>query len=331
MKAFQYAHPRTEAEVAQLLAEKGTAAEVLAGGTDLVGLLKKMAVRPERVVNIMEVPTLKLIEPTADGGVKIGAAVHLDELLSLPYLENYPALVQAIQGMNSMQLQAQGTIGGDVCCRPQCWYFRNGRGLLAENGVLSQQGANEKHAIFRNSGPARFVSGSRLAPALIALGAKLRIVGPGPEEEQVLPAESLYRVPRKETEREVVLKPGQFVSHVILPGGQPNTGSATYEVKQSEGADYPLATASAALSFSGGVVAAARIVLGQVAPVPYVADEAARSVIGRVINPVTAEAAGETAIAKATPLAGNEYKVRLAKTAVKRALLMAAGYESGGF
>ena len=175
MKNFEYAAPRTEAEVLQLLSPEPGKVEILAGGTDLVGLLKAMVVTPDRVVNIMEIPSLQEIAELPDGGVSVGATVTLDQILAHPYLDRYPAIKQAIRGINSRQLQCQGTLGGEVCQRPQCWYYRSGRGLLSGNAA---DGANRFHAILGNSGAAKFVHASRIAPALVALNARCRIIGP---------------------------------------------------------------------------------------------------------------------------------------------------------
>lgn len=328
MKAFEYAAPRTESEVLQLLSGEPGKTEILAGGTDLVGLMKKMIVTPDRVVNIMEVPSLKTIEQLPDGSLSIGAAVTLDDIVAHPYLDVYPAVKQAIGGINSMQLQAQGTLGGEVCQRPRCWFYRSGGGLLSADAA---QGANRFHAILGNAGPAKFVNSSRIAPALIALDARLRVLGPDEGDEAVLPLTEFYRTPRQEGQREHVLDANQFVSHVILPPIAGRT-CATYEVRQGEGPDYPLAAAAAALRMDAfGVVSDARVVLGQVAPIPWISSAAAQAIVGRRIDQQVAEAAGRQAVAKATPLSENGYKVQLAKVAVKRAILLAAGLDPGGF
>jgi len=328
MKNFEYAAPRTEAEVLQLLSPEPGKVEILAGGTDLVGLLKSMVVTPQRVINIMEIPSLKEITELPDGGVSIGAAVTLDQILGHPYLDRYPAIKQAIRGINSRQLQCQGTLGGEVCQRPQCWYYRSGRGLLSADAA---HGANRFHAIFDNSGPAKFVHASRVAPALIALDAGCRIAGPARDEEQVVAAADFFRVPRREGQREHMLLPNQFVTHIVLPPIDGRT-CATYEVRHGEGPEYPLAAAAAALRLDVlGSVHSARVVLGQVAPTPWLAAEAARMLVGQRITAAIAEMAGQAAVASATPLSENAYKVQLAKVAVKRAVLLAAGLETGGF
>ncbi|HEX7376842.1 MAG TPA: FAD binding domain-containing protein, partial [Pirellulales bacterium] len=242
----------------------------------------------------------------------------------------YPAVKQAIRGINAMQLQGQGTIGGELCQRPRCWYFRNGHGLLANRGKLVVEGDSRYHAIFGNDTAAKFVHASRIAPALVALGATLRVAGPGPQDEMLVPIAEFFRTPRHEGQREHVLAPNQLLTHIILP---PAAGvlNASYEVRHGAGPDYPLAAAAVALRTSGGVVTDANVVLGHVAPPPWIAHEAAQAIIGWPVNEQTARMAGEAAVARATPLKDNQYKVQLASVAVERALLLAAGFETGGF
>ena len=328
MKNFEYAAPRFEGEVLELLSPRWGQAEVLAGGTDLIGLMKKMIVSPERVVNIKEVESLRGIQADSTG-VVIGATTTLDCLLDSPDLDQYPAIKQAIRGIASAQLQSQGMLGGELCQRPRCWYFRNGHGLLAEGGKASARGENRYHAIFGNAGPAKFVCPSRLAPALIALEARLRVIGPAAEDESLMPLAMFYRTPRDEGHRENVLLPNQLLTHIQLPAAD-GIQSATYEVRHGAGPDYPLMSAAVALRFEGAFVSEARIVLGQAAPTPWVSPEAASALIGRPVNADTARAAGEAAVEAATPLSGNRYKVQLARVAVQRAILLAAGQETGG-
>jgi xanthine dehydrogenase YagS FAD-binding subunit len=330
MKNFEYASPMTEAEVLSHLAAWPGETELLAGGTDLVPLLTKMVIMPKRVVNLLDVPSLRDVEELDGGVVSVGATVTLDTLLVHPYLNAYAALRHAIDGIASMQIQCQGTLGGEVLQRPQCWFFRDGRGLLAAGGKLAEQGDNRHHAILGNLAAAKFVSASRLAPALIALGATARVIGPAEADEKFVPIEELFRTPRHEGERENTLSSGQLLTHVLLPPAD-GLANATYEVRHGAGPDFPLASAAAALRISGGIVQEARIVLGQVAPTPWISGEAAAVLRGRPITAELAEDAGAAAIASATPLAGNEHKVQLAKVAVKRAILRAAGLETGGF
>lgn len=329
MKAFDYVAPEHETEALEMLSGEPGQTEILAGGTDLIGLMKQMLVTPDRIVNIMEIPSLKGI--SADSlGVTVGSATTLGELLEAPELDAFPSIKQAIRGINSMQLQNQGTLGGELCQRTRCWYYRNGFGMLAQAGRLIADGDNRYHAIFGNSGPAKFVHPSRLAPALIALGARVRIVGPGDSDESLVPLETFFRTPHHEGQREHILAPNQLLTHILLPSGE-GLGNATYEVRHGEGPDYPLASAAAAVRMSGGLVSEVSIVLGHVAPIPWYSLDAVNALVGRPVNEETARAAGDAAVAAATPLSENAYKVQLARAAVQRAILLAAGLETGGF
>jgi len=329
MKAFEYAAPRREEEVVDLLSTATGRSELIAGGTDLIGLMKKMVITPDRVVNIKEVSSLRGISADSQY-VRIGATTTLDDVLDSSEINQFPSIQQATRGINSPQLQAQGTFGGELCQRPRCWYFRNGHGLLAGQGRMVAEGDNRFHAIFGNAGPAKFVCPSRLAPALIALESRVRIIGPGPQDESMIPLELFYRTPRDSHQHENILLPNQLLTHVEIPLAN-GAANATYEVRHGVGPDYPLVAAAAVLWIDGGIVRRARIVLGQVAPTPWIAEEAASVLVGQSINHNTAEAAARAAVAKATPMSNNRYKVQLARVAVERSILLAAGLETGGF
>lgn len=329
MRPFEYASPETEAEALDLLNDHDANTAVLAGGTDLIGLMKRDLVAPKRVVDLKTVPSLSGIRRT-DGGLLVGALTTLDEILASPLLKEHHSLLQIVDGVRSIQMQSMGTIGGDLCHLPNCWYFRSGYGLLAmENGEsLVATGDNREHAIFGNRGPAKFVSASRFAPSMIAWGAKVRIIGPAPDQEEFLPLEFFYITPKVAAHGISVLKPGQLISHIWLPEAA-ETKSGAFEVIQMNGLDWPLAAAAACAEIEGGLVRDARIVMGHVAPVPWIAHEAAASLVGQPLDEESASRAGDIAVAAATPLSHNGYKVQLARTAVKRALLRAVGRMEG--
>ena len=330
MKNFEYTQPTTEDEAVALLADRKKETAVLAGGTDLVGLMKRMVEIPDRVVNIREIDSLQRIERDDDGGIRIGAAVCLDDFLDSRATAEFPSVKQVIQGISSVQLQAQGTVVGELLRRPNCWYYRNGHGLLAQNGSMVSGGDNRYHAILGNHGPAKFVNASRLAPALITLGAKLRILGPEPESERLMALQDLYCSPESDNERENVLGRGQLVTHVLIPTHGKQRLSAAWEVRHGEGPDQPLAAAAVSMKVISGIVQQATVVLGQVAPQPWIATSAADSLCGRPVTEESADRAGTEAVASARPLSQNEYKIQLAQVAVKRAVLKAAGLETGG-
>ncbi|HXF04143.1 MAG TPA: xanthine dehydrogenase family protein subunit M [Blastocatellia bacterium] len=324
MRPFEYAHPTTKEQAVALLASAWGDTEILAGGTDLLALMKDDIVRPKRVVDIKGIKELQGISYSASRGLRIGALVTLQELLDHPEARRYPALVAAAEGVRSPQIRNRGTVGGDLCQRPRCWYFRAGFGLLArdESGrSLVLEGDNRYHAILGTDGPAYFVNPSSLAPALIAYGARVRIFGPRGARE--VPLEAFYRAPRSETEREYDLRSNELVTEVLIPPPT-NLVSATYEVRQREALDWPLATASVALRMSGQRIESARVVLGHVAPVPWRSAEAERVLVGKTMSDALADEAARAAVAPAKPLSQNAYKIQLARVAVKRALVQAA-------
>lgn len=325
MRPFEYARPATESEAVEMLGEYGGQTAVLAGGTDLLNLLKADVLTPERVVDIKHIPSLHEVR-AEDGGVTIGALITFAELQQHPMLAEYRSLLDVVDGVRAIQVQSAGTLVGDLCLHPNCWYYRQGYGLTAwqDGKSLVAEGDNRYHAILGNQGPAKFVNASRMAPAGIAWNARVRIVGPEPAAAEWVPLEYFYVTPKTNQHGHTVLKPGQLVTHVWLPEPQ-RTLSATYEVQQLEGLDWPLASAAACLDIEGGVVQQARIVMGHVAPIPWVATAAAKFLVGSPVNEETAARAGEMAVAAATPLSMNDYKVQMARTAVKRAILKAAG------
>ncbi|MDX1385022.1 MAG: FAD binding domain-containing protein, partial [Thermoanaerobaculia bacterium] len=265
MRPFEYANPTTVAEAIELLGG-AEAALPLAGGTDLLSLLKDDLVAADRLVNLKSIPELRGVA-AVDGGVRIGATTTLTELLAAdPVRDGFPALVQAAEGIRSPQLQAMGTVGGELLQRPRCWYFRAGFGLLAlrDGRSMVVDGDNRYHAILGTEGPAWFVNPSSLAPALVALGATARIAGPAGERE--VSVADLFRAPAAAGESELTLGAAEVRGEIVVPAARgPN---ATYEVRQKEALDWPLAAAAVALELEGDTVAAARVVLGHVAPVP---------------------------------------------------------------
>lgn len=326
MKSFEYASPTTREEAVQLLAEEGVETAALAGGTDLFSLMKDGVESPGRLVNIKAVEGLGGVERLEDGGLRIGALVTLDELIANEHIRSaYPSLVQAGEGVRSSQLRAMGTVGGDLLQRPRCWYYRGGFGLLAQNDGRSRvvDGDNRYHAILGTKGPAYFVNPSSLAPALVALGARIHLHGR--DGERGVDLGSFYRAPVRESEREYDLARAEILTEVVVPAAA--TSNACYEVRQKEALDWPLAAAAVSLQMEAGRVIKASVVLGHVAPTPYASKAAAAALEGGEITTQRAEEAGVAAVDGALALSRNGYKVQLAKVATKRAILRAAGLE----
>lgn len=323
MRPFEYAAPSTKEQAVGLLGDRWEDAAILAGGTDLMSLLKDNLLAPRRVVDIKRITELAGIQYSQQAGLRLGALVSLEQLREhADVRREYPGLVQAAEGITSPQIRGRGTVAGDLTQRPRCWYYRSGFGLLAQDETgkpLVPEGENRYHAILGNEGPAYFVNPSSLAPVLIALGARVRLYSAHGTRE--VPLEQFFVTPRSASARENVLRPNEILTEVLVPAGSWRT--ATYEVRQKEALDWPLAAAAVVLEMNGSAVKTARVVLGHVAPVPWRAVAAEQALAGKTVAEATAMEAGQAALHQARPLSQNAYKVQLARVAVKRALLRA--------
>ena len=323
MKAFAYVNAANEKEaIAALGTERGKILP-LAGGMDLLAMMKDYIAQPDRLVNVKNLD--RTIRKTPDGGLRIGAAVTLAELAAHADASKlYPALVQASAEVGTPQIRNAGTIGGNLNQRPRCWYFRNEEFNCLKKGgsrCFAVDGENQYHAIF-GDGPCHIVHPSSLAVPAIALNATFRIAGPAGERQ--VAAADYYQMPDRNLFGETVLAPNELLTHVILPapGGARN---ATYEVRFKQSHDWPLALASVSLSMNGTTVRAARIVMGAVAPVPWRSTAAEAALTGKTMSEEAAMAAADAAVTGVKPMTQNAYKVQIARTAVKRAIMKAAG------
>jgi len=325
MRAFEYVSATNTRQATSLLSASWGQTEVLAGGTDLLALMKEDVVTPKRLVNIKEIKELVGIEVGASG-LRIGALTRLVEIAEdAGVKDKYPALAEAVRDAASPQVRNMATLGGNLCQRPRCWYFRNGLGLLPkdQSGMdLVDAGDNRYHAILGNSGPTKFVSPSTIVPVLIAYGATVRLESPKGRRE--IPLLKFYVIPKNDREREHDLQPNELVTEVVLPSAE-GWKVAHYEIRQKAAFDWPLAVAAVALQGDPSNVQSARVVLGHVAPTPWPSTEAEAVLKGQKITEDTAKKAADAALSTAKPLTHNGYKVQLARVSVKRAILKAAG------
>ncbi|HVN76806.1 MAG TPA: xanthine dehydrogenase family protein subunit M [Thermoanaerobaculaceae bacterium] len=320
---FNYARPSTLAEAVRMLGTPG--ARVHAGGTDLLGCLRDRVFGAETLVSLSRLGELRGIRAALDGGLVIGAMTTLAEVASNPEIVGrYPTLAQAAAAAASPQLRNQGTIGGNICQRPRCWYYRGEFHCARKGGdsCFAAEGENQFHCIFGGE-VCFYVHPSDTAPALVALEALVRIAGPNGARS--VPAEAFFVAPGTDYTRETVLATGEIVTEVVLPA-QPRGARGTYRKVRARGAwDFALAGAAVAVSAPGGRVERARVVLSGVAAVPWRVPAAERALVGRRLGPVSASKAGAAATAGAQPLAGNAYKVELVRGAVEEAVLALAG------
>ena len=327
MKAFSYVNPTSEREAVAALKIDGIAMP-LGGGQDLLARMKDYIDSPDRLVNVKALDATIAAMP--DGGMKIGSAVKIVDLFEHARVATlYPALNAAAIEVGTPQIRNQGTVGGNLNQRPRCWYYRNEEFVCFKKGgsrCFAVGGENQYHAIFGNEGPSHIVHPSSLAVPLVAYGARFRVLGPNGERE--IAAADYFTLPTLQNVlKENVLGDEDILTHVILPA--PGTVKhGHYEVRYKASHDWPLAFTTVVLTMSGNTISSARVVLGAVAPIPWRSKAAEAALAGKPLNEQTAIAAGEAAVAEAKPMSGNGYKVQIAKTAVKRAIMNAAGIKT---
>lgn len=323
MKAFAYVDARNEAEVLAALSPQRGRTLPLAGGMDVLALMKDYILQPDALVNVKALDGT--IAVTADGDTRIGASARLADLVEHAELATlFPALTHSAEAVGTPQIRNAGTIGGNLMQRPRCWYFRNEEFDCLKKGgptCFAVNGENQYHAIFGDA-PCHIVHPSSLAVPILAYGGRMRVVGPDGERE--VPADRFFLMPDRNMYGETVLEPNELVTHVILPPPR-NVRSAHYEVKFKQSHDWPIAMASVALTTEGDIVRSARVVMGAVAPVPWRARAAEALLTGQRVTAEVASAAADAAVEDAQPMSANAYKVRIARTAVQRALRQAAG------
>jgi xanthine dehydrogenase YagS FAD-binding subunit len=324
VKPFAYVNPTNEKDAVAALSPEHEKAMPLGGGQDLLARMKDYVTQPDRIVNVKN--ALETAVSPANGGLKIGAAMRMVDVAEHADIGRmYPAVAAAAIEVGTPQIRNQGTVGGNLNQRPRCWYFRNEEFVCFKKGgntCFSPAGENQFHAIL-GGGPTFIVHPSSLAVPFVAYGATFRLLGP--KGERLVPAAEYFTMPTLQNiQRETVLQPDELLTHVMLPA--PGTiKSGHYEVRYKASHDWPIAFATVLLTMNGSSVQGARVVMGAVAPVPWRSQAAEQALTGKTITPEVATAAAEAALRGAMPLSQNAYKIQVAKTAVERAILRAAG------
>ena len=329
MKTFERIQPKTwnDAALALETARKAhVAAEAKGAGTDLLDRLKERTAAPERIVDLRRLDGHRTIRPQG-GAISIGALVTLREVAE-GLRGDLPALAEACEGAATPQIRNAATIGGNLCQRPRCWYFRSADFTCLKKGgseCFAQKGENVFHAVFGN-GTCAIVHPSAAAVALLAYGATVETISPlGPRS---IPIESFFVRPEADITAENDLKPAELIVDVVVPR-RAGLRSAYRKLKQKQAFDWPLADVAVAYRDDAGTARDVRIVLGSAAPVPFRSGKAETLVEGKRIDGALAAAAGRAAVQGATPLPQNGYKVPLVAAMVRRTLLAAAGLPDG--
>jgi xanthine dehydrogenase YagS FAD-binding subunit len=321
MKSFANVNPRDLKDaVAQL--QKPNAVAV-GGGSDLLGMVKEHLVQPDVLVHLKALRGLDQVS-NKGGEVAIGGLITLDTLSHEPLIrDSYKVLAEAAESVATPQIRNAGTLAGNVCQRPWCWYYRNNFPCFKNGGnrCFSITGENQFHAIF-GGGPSFIVHPSDTAPALVALDAKFRVTGPAGDRS--IPAADFFALPKVNAAHENVLAPGEVLASIHLPKAARGARSTYHKILDREAWTHAVVSAAIVLDMDGETCRSARVVLGGVAPIPWRLPKVEALLAGQHITPALAAKAGEAAVEGANPLAKNGYKIPLTKAVVARTLLSLA-------
>jgi len=331
MKPFEWTNPTTVNEAVKMLSAPAAtdideAPRPIAGGQDLLTTMKDYTSRPARLVNLKHISGLNRITLNARG-LTIGALVTLSELEEQAGVrKSFPGLSEAAHSIATPQIRNLGTVGGNLCQRPRCWYFRLEEVICLKKGgseCYAANGENKYNAIIAG-GPSFIVHPSDLAPMLVALGARVTVSGGS--GKRVIPLDKFFTLPSEgNIRRENVLQNDDLITEIFVPASPLATHSTYLKFKERESLDFALASVAAAVQLaSNQTVRDVRIVLGGVAPIPWRVPAAEKFLIGKQLNAETLAEAGRIALADAKPLEKNAYKVPLAQTLVRRALAKVA-------
>jgi xanthine dehydrogenase YagS FAD-binding subunit len=327
MKAFANRNARDVQHALTIVREEraqGRSAVPSGGGSDLLGMMKERLTSPDVVVSLKSIKGLDQVTAES-GGVRVGGLITLDALQRHDRVRRqYAVLAEAAEGVATPQIRNVGTLAGNVCQRPWCWYFRQGFPCFKNGGntCFSAAGENQFHAIF-GGGPSFIVHPSDTAVALVALDAAFHVAAAG--GERVVGAADFFSLPLANPAVENVLGKDELLVSVQLPAPKPGTRSAYHKVLDREAWTHAVVSAAVVLEMDGEICRSARIVLGGVAPVPWRVAHAEALLANQRVTPALAERAGEAALENARPLGKNAYKVPLTKNVVKRTILAVAG------
>jgi len=316
---FTYIRPKSLTDaVGHLQSPK---ARIHAGGTDLLGCLRDGVFIAEKLVCIGHLDKLNGIDRTPDGRVRIGALTPIAELAASGLnQQSYPALAWGAAEVGSPQLRNQGTLGGNLCQKPRCWYYRGEFLCLRKGGnkCYAYDGENQYHCLL--GGSVCFITHpSDTAPALVAYDAVIRVAGVKGFRE--VPAGKFYILPGENVEKETVLTPDEIVTEILLPPPVQGSRGSYRKVRARRSWDFALAGVALALKFQGEVVEQARVVLSGAAPIPWRSREAEEAITGKRLDGETAARAAQAAVKEARPLKNNGYKVPLFRGLIEEELL----------
>lgn len=318
MKNFQYTRPKNLEDASAILGKGGGNSFPLAGGTDLLGRMKEYITDVNEVVNLKDLSGMKNIDFSNRGGLRLGALVTITQIAENETVaENYPVIAEAASEIASPQLRNAGTIGGNLCQRPRCWYYREDFHCLKKGGDMcyAADGENKRHCII-GGGPCFIVHPSDMAVALLASGAE--VVVTSDSGTRTMPLSDLYHLPADDPTSETTLEPGEIVTEIQVPSPGRNTVSGYLKIKERNVWDFAVVSVAAVLERRGNSIRSGKIAFGGVAPIPWEEEAVNDQLSGISINESSFRTVADSALSDATPLAQNAYKLPMARNAIVR-------------
>ena len=319
MNNFKMAQPQTINQVKQLFSQPRDRYFFMAGGTDLLGEIKDEIISPEVIVDLKSIHQLAYIKKDKEGAVRIGALTTITELAeNLMIGKEYPGLHQAALAVATPQLRNMGTVGGNLCQRPRCWYYRDPQVKCRKKGgsrCFALRGKNKYHAIL-GGGICNIVHPSDLAPMLVALGAEVLIASS--KGDKAIPLADFFILPRVNVRRENILEQGDIVKEVKIPTAKKGEKSAYLKLRERGAWDFALVSAAVKALVADHIFKEVKVVLGGVAPIPWRLKKAENLLQDQKITEDFIKRAVREDLKEARPLSDNAYKKDLAEAAVSR-------------
>jgi xanthine dehydrogenase YagS FAD-binding subunit len=320
MQTFNYVQPKSLSDAAGISEKEKDAAILFAGGTDVLGLIKNDIISPSKVINLKSIPGLNNIEYSDGEGLTIGALTTITEIAEYPIIiEKFAVLSEAAKEVGSPQLRNVGTIGGNICQRPRCWYFREEFDCIRKGGDICYAigGENKYHCVV-GGGPCYIVHPSDIAVALVALDAKFTITS-GKDSNKV-PADKFFILPGQNSIQENILKPGEILTEIFIPELPASAGSSYIKFTERNVWDFAIVSVAATVIKSGNKINSAKIVFGGVAPIPWIDENLNSMLNGMELSENSIETAADNTLIDAEPMEKNDYKIPLARNLVKKVL-----------
>ena len=328
MNKFEYAQPKSVEEVFQYLDEPGSV--IKAGGIDILDLMKENILAPKRLVNIGDLSELNFVRENENGSISLGPNIRIAELADNKIIRKYfPALSDAAGLIATPQIRNSATLGGNLCQRPRCWYFRSIDFDCARkegSHCFALFGENKYHAILGTQNGCAIVHPSGTAVALTALNAEM-VISDGTNERRTN-LNDFYISPAENITKETNLKPNELITEVTIPKESTDYKNHYIKLMEKQSYDWPLADVAVALKMNGKICEQASVILGSAAPVPWRSHEAEAVLSGKTITNELAREAGEASMLEVYPLEENRYKIKLFKTIVYRSVCEAAGIKA---